>query len=378
MASPRSIAFIAGDPSGDLHCAPVIKELLKRSEGLKTWGIGGPNMQREGFEPLFPFAPFNKMGFVEVAKHIGFFLKAKRQMVNALKQRRPDVLVCVDYPGFNMPVMKEAKKLNIPVLYFIAPMVWAWKKKRAKTLGTQASHIAVIFPFEVNFFKQYKAPVSFVGNPLIEANAEEGYSLTSPKTAPTADQPLRLAIVPGSRSQEVSKMLNPMIKAALIVKKQYPQTIITVSKCPGLHDSHFSSVSEIDTIELFSGPLRQQLSQSDLALVTSGTASLECALLGVPMVVAYRTSTLNYHILKSLITIPHIGLPNIIAGREIVPECIQNETEPEKMASKILKLVKKPSIYYNCASELYKLNNILGEKKPSTTVAEIIESLGYG
>ena len=175
-------------------------------------------MQAEGFSALLPFEPFNRMGFLEVISHLPFFLSAKKLVIDEMKSRRPDCLILVDYPGFNMPVMKAAHSLGIPVLWYIAPMVWAWKRKRAEVLGKLATHIACIFPFEVQYFTPFTSSVSFVGNPLMES-----VSKISGKKDSLDEGEIDLAIVPGSRAQEVKKMLPEMISAYWILKECYPR-----------------------------------------------------------------------------------------------------------------------------------------------------------
>lgn len=372
MPRKVSVMIIAGEPSGDHHAAPVIEKLKKYNPDLTFWGIGGPAMTSQGFEAVMPFAPFNKMGFIEVARHLPFFLSAKSRIIRMMKERRPDVVVCVDYPGFNMMILKDARKLNIPVVWYIAPMVWAWKRKRAEVLGALASHIAVIFPFEVKYFQPFEAPVSYVGNPLTESICKDGLTCFPERKYPKGE--IELAIVPGSRPQEIKHMLGPMLDAAQLLKQEFPQLKVSVSRFSGLDQSLFDQVQQHRDFRLFSGPLRDQLKNSHIALVTSGTASLETALLGIPQVIAYRTSVLTYTIFKKLVKTPFIGLPNIIADCCVAPECIQNEAEPRVMALKLQHLLSEPKYYRKAVDDLSTLKQRLGDGSPSSNVAEIIYS----
>jgi len=361
--------FIAGDPSGDIHAAPIIKKLIDRCPDVKTYGIGGPAMAQAGFHQILPFEKFNRMGYAEVIKHLPFFLSAKKFLVKIMKAQKPDALVCVDYSGFNIPMMKAAAKLKIPVIWYIAPMVWAWKRKRAKTLGDHASHIAVIFPFEIPYFSPFKAPVTFVGNPLTESLPNSGDTV---KKFP-ADKTFRLAIIPGSRYQEIKNMLPVMLDTVDILKREHPQLKITISKFKGVNQELFEDAAQRG-FELFSGKLSELLAKSDLALVTSGTASLETALMGVPMVITYRTSAISYNIYKSFVKISHIGLPNIIAQTEIVPECIQSDATAQNLADKLNRFLKEPAYWEESVTNLSTLRAKLGEKTPSDEVANIIYS----
>jgi lipid-A-disaccharide synthase len=368
-----SVMFIAGDPSGDQHASPVIKELRHRLPSVKMWGIGGPSMQSEGFVPSMPFAPFNRMGFLEVAIHIAFFLKAKKFLAEQLRLHRPGALVCVDYPGFNMMMIKIAKALDIPVIWYIAPMVWAWKRKRAEVLGNTASHIAVIFPFEMEYFKNYKAHVVYAGNPLMEAMEREGRFTTDNRKGPD-DGTVRLAIVPGSRVQEIGKLLAPMLGAHEILKKRFPKIQATVSKCPFVPMETYVKASGglINKVEVFEGNLRDLLQKSDLALVTSGTATLEAALMGVPMVLAYKTSRITYAIAKAVIQIPFIGLPNIIANAPIIPECIQDKVTAAGLAALLSTYLENPDEYRKTRDSLLQLRGKLGYQHPAESLVNII------
>lgn len=367
MSSP-SIVIVAGEPSGDKHASAVIRELKKLFPQSKMWGIGGPLMQKEGFDSILPFGPFNRMGFLEVVSHLSFFLQAKSKLVKMMRDSKPDCLICVDYPGFNMPLMKNAFKMGIPVLWYIAPMVWAWKKKRAKTMAKYASHIGCIFPFEVDYFKPFTENVSFVGNPLVE-------QLYYKKEKNNVKEPV-IAIIPGSRKQEVEKILNPMTQSYKILKQKFPSLRGIVSHCNTLPDSMFDDITKGgEDLELFSGPLHELLSRADLALVTSGTATLETALLGVPMVIVYRTSLVSYLIYKTLVKIPYIGLPNIIAGKKIVPECIQNEANPQEIADLLGEFLNNKRLFTQTVENLEGIRSILGFYKPSVKIAQIAKIL---
>jgi len=369
-----SVMFVAGDPSGDEHASAVIRALHKSDPAVCTFGIGGPNMQAAGFEPVLPFEPFNRMGFAEVIRHLPFFLGAKARCVSLLKERKPSVLVCVDYPGFNIPLMKSAKKLGIPVVWYIVPQVWAWKKKRAKILGENASSICVVFPFEAAYFSPYPAPVTFVGHPLVELIDK----LDTDNKKATQDTTLRLALVPGSRPQEIAYMLDPMVDAAIELKRKYPALTVTVSKCKSLPDAPFTYQKKRfdaifgESLAISGLPLSDILLASDYAIVTSGTATLHTALMTVPMVIAYKTSGVTYSLLKQMITLPYIGLPNIVAQEKIVPECIQADVDGHKLADAIAMFIDNKEYCIATIGKLGDLKKKLGSKVASEEVAKKI------
>ena len=362
----RSIMFVAGDPSGDIHAAPILRQLRKDDPGITLWGIGGANMVAEGFAPLMPFEPFNKMGFVEVAANLRFFLDAKKKLIYEMNVRRPDCLVCVDYPGFNMPMMQAAYKLGIPVVWYIAPMVWAWKRKRAAILGKCASHIACIFPFEVDCFLPYTDNVSFVGNPTVETRDFDSKVQSRDATS------FSIALIPGSRKQELERMLGPMLEAFKILKNEFPLLTATVSKFASLNDSFFEITKNYPGVSVTTEPINTLLKNVDCAVVTSGTATLETALAGVPMVIAYKTSQFNYLIAKLMVKIKNVGLPNIIAKTEIVPECIQSDMNPQAIAVKMRAFITNKEYYTSTKARLIELKEQLGAQKPSLEVAQKI------
>jgi lipid-A-disaccharide synthase len=369
VSSLVSVVIIAGDPSGDIHAAPVIRELKKLYPHISVWGIGGPHMEKEGFCPILPFTPFNKMGFWEVITHIGFFLAAKKMLLREIEKRRPDCVLCVDYPGFNMPVMKEVRKLSIPVVWYIAPMVWAWKHKRAITMGQQASEIACIFPFEVKYFDKYTKRVHFVGNPTVEDFCTNVVSVNTSME----ERNRTIAIIPGSRRQEIVKMLPVMLDAFRQLKKEYPDLKAEVSCFNLVSKSLYEITSHYDSVTLTTKSLREMASSSFLAIVKSGTATLEVALTGTPMVIAYKTSPLTYALAKKLVKIKFIGLPNIIADQCIVPECIQDDMNPDLLASSLSRFITDKKYYDTTVENLIKLRELLGAKKPSAFVASLIE-----
>ncbi|MBD3316034.1 MAG: lipid-A-disaccharide synthase [Chitinivibrionales bacterium] len=376
-----SVMFIAGDPSGDVHAGAVVARLKQKLPHLECFGIGGSHMERHGFKPLMPFAPFNRMGFVEVLCHLGFFLRAKRVLVEEMKRRCPRALVCVDYPGFNIAMMKAAHECAIPVVWYIAPKVWAWKKKRAPILGEHATHIAAIFPFETEIFAPYNAPVTYVGNPLVEALDQrkgilEPIILDNRKARENGERrSWRLALVPGSRNQEICAILPVLLETVNRLKRERPDVSfsVRVSQRTEMPAELYRACDEIT--ERHTGPLDELLAWCDSALVTSGTATLEAALVGKPFVIVYRTSALSFAAYRIVRTIPFVGLPNILAGKEIVRECLQDQCRPEILAGEITALIDSPQRYHQAEKNLQGIADMLGSLHPSRAVSEIVADL---
>ncbi len=377
MSTP-AVMFVAGDPSGDQNTAPIIRQLRVEIPECACYGIGGPMMQAEGFTTFLPFEEFNRMGYVEVLTHLSFFLKAKKLLVQEMKKRKPNLVVCVDYSGFNTQIMKEAHALGIPVLWYIAPKIWAWKKKKHTTnLKKYVTHIAAIFPFEVAMFLPYVKAVSFVGNPLVEYIENKHITVTTVNNDDLRNKEvIRLAIVPGSRPHEIENILPVMVETYQQLKQRYPKLSATLSRCANISQEMYQIILGDVTVDFYDGPLEDMFAQSDLALVTSGTATLQTALMGVPMIIMYKTSFISYLIFKTFITgINHIGLPNIIAGEGIVPECIQGEMTSQKLVSLLEHYIESPDAYQSVVKKLVSLKESLGSKKPSEEVTKLIKHL---
>jgi lipid-A-disaccharide synthase len=272
--------------------------------------------------------------------------------------------------------MEAAKKRNIPVIWYIVPQVWAWKKKRAATLGGQASFIGTVFPFEVDYFKQYRAPVSFVGHPLVEALEKRALLKTHSSCNMLDSSPtIRIGLIPGSRKQEITHILPEMVKAGMLLKKKYPNSRLLVSRCRHFSEELFQKLCGTTDIEIVGGPLCDLLSKIDIALVTSGTATLETALEQIPLVIVYKTSAFNYALMRGMVQVPYIGLPNIVANEKIVPECIQRDANAANLSKEMEQYIINPSYYAATIEKLSGLKNMLGSKKPSVEIASAIAGL---
>ena len=374
--SESSIMFVAGDPSGDEHASHILPKLKELVPDCRFFGIGGPAMSAHGFESLLPFEEFNRMGLIEVITHLPFFLTAKKHLIDAMDEQKPKALVCVDYPGLNFPLMEAAKKRKIPVLWYIVPQVWAWKKKRAATLGEHASFIGTVFPFEVDYFRQYRAPVAFVGHPLVEALEKRALLKTrSSYTMLDSSQTIRIGLIPGSRKQEITYILPEMVKAGMLLKKKYPNIRLLVSRCRHFSEELFQQLCGTVDIEIVGGPLCELLQKIDMAFVTSGTATLETALEQIPLVIVYKTSAFNYALMRGMVQVPYIGLPNIVANKKIIPECIQGDANAVNLAKEMEQYIIDPMYYAATIAKLSGLKNILGSKKPSVEIANALADL---
>lgn len=370
----KNIFFLVGERSADLHTSYVIKKLQNRIPSLMLWGIGGTNMQNYGFTSIYPFTRFNVIGFVEVIKHLLFFINVKRRIKLLFKKRKPDLVVLVDYPGLNFQIAKMAHKMGIKVLYYITPQFWAWKEKRKFKLKKYCNKLAVIFPFEERLLANINANVEFVGHPL---NEELTFSFSREKFCQKYNLSKNkkwLGFIPGSRNSEIKKILPPLIDTIKKLNKRgNTQYEILVSYADSVSKSLFDKlISPVrDKITLVS-ETHSLMKYSDLLICKSGTASLEAAYIGTPLMVIYKTSYISYLIAKFLVKIKMIAMPNIILGKKIIPEIIQNDLNPNTIIENIEYSLENKKNYQQLTNDLKLVAKKLKGKKPSKKVAQII------
>lgn len=334
MADGPTIFLSAGEPSGDLHGAAVVRALRDRWPDARLIGLAGPRMQAEGVEAIASFERLSVMGFAEVVRHLPFFVRLLSRAARTLRQSKVDLVIPIDYPGFNLRLARRAARAGVPVLYYIAPQVWAWHRSRAGKLAETADRLAVILPFEEDVFSAQGATVRFVGHPLVDE--------VGPTTARNnfcADLGLDpdrriLALFPGSRVQEVERHLLPFEQAAREVVEARWHVQPVIARSPNVPAAAYGAASHPVTTDA-----RSLLRHAHAALVKSGTTTLEAALAGVPMVIAYRTHPATFWLARRLVRVEHVGLANLVAGRRIAPELLQADATPRALAAALLPLV---------------------------------------
>jgi lipid-A-disaccharide synthase len=334
VSSP-TILLSAGEPSGDLHGAALAAAIQRRWPGAKLFGLGGPRMAEAGVELLADFRRLAVMGFAEVIGQIPFFLRLLRQLRSELDARRPDLVIPIDYPGFNMRLSRDAKLAGVPVLYYIAPQVWAWHRSRMRRLAELADRLAVILPFEERLFRDAGARAEFVGHPLLDGpfNAGGGEELAAELGLDPA-RPV-VALFPGSRAQEVARHGELFLEVAARIQRAVPSVQPVLAVSDAVPAEAYASVPYPRTRRS-----RELLVLARAALVKSGTTTLEAALSGTPMVIAYRTHPLTYWLARRLVRVDHIGLVNLVAGSRVAPEYIQSEATPDALADALLPLLE--------------------------------------
>lgn len=332
----KVFAIVAGESSGDTLGADLIRSLKKRYPDAKFIGIGGPKMIAQGFESWYPMEELSVMGFFEVIKHLPSLLKIRRELISRLIALNPDVFIGVDAPDFNFKVESILKSKSITAIHYVGPSVWAWREKRLAKIKLAVDGVLVLFPFEPQYYHRYDIPVKFVGHPLANQFPENPDTLNAKVRLGFLADASVTAILPGSRMSEIDRMSDTYIQAATQLSMIYPDMQFAV---PCVHSSAMErvkqSVSEYGhnlNINLFMGQSREVLEACDQALVTSGTATLECALMKKPLVLAIAVHPVSYWLMKRLATTKWIGLPNILANKSIVTELIQENATPDKIA----------------------------------------------
>lgn len=372
-SSPK-VVIVAGEPSGDLHGAGVVRALKQQRPDITISGAGGNAMAAAGVDLVVHADTLAMMGFTALFAKLPTLFKAMGQLKKLLADLRPALLILVDFPDFNLHLAATANKLGIPVLYYISPTIWAWRAKRIHKIKDRVSHMAVILPFEKQIYEGHRIPVTFVGHPLLDQIPS--LSRTPPRSL--NDGPLTLALLPGSRYGEVTRLLPVMLAALKRLRRTRDPIRIIISRAPSINRPLIDAlVNEADLvpIEITDGPVETIFNQCHAAVITSGTASLEAALAGVPMVIVYTTSAPNYWLGRMLVNVPHIGLANLIAGKRIVPELVQREVTADSIARHITQIVSDPDNYKKIQADLLDVRRLMGKAGVARRVARIADRL---
>lgn len=334
----REILFVAGEASGDLHAAGVARALVAHDAPFRLTGIGGDEMRAAGVELVEHAERLAVMGFVEVLKHIPLHYRLARELERRIRSGSVALVVLIDYPGFNMKIAAAARAAGVPVLYYITPQVWAWGAKRLRELARTITKAAVILPFEEALLRQHGIDATFVGHPLLDRARTLPGRAEARRTLGVRDEDRLLALFPGSRAQEIARHLDRFVETARVLQRRDPSLKVVVSAAP-----HVTIAPERCPYPLVHSASFAVLRAADAAMCKSGTTTLEAAVAGCPMVVAYRTSAITYAAAKRLVRIPHIGLVNVVAEREVAPEFVQDALVPERVADVLAELLDPAS-----------------------------------
>lgn len=367
------VLISAGEASGDLHAGAVTRAIKQLEPTAEVFGMGGDCLREAGGEVLFDIKDHSVMGFVEVLKRLPDIWKLRNAFIELMDRRKPDVLLTIDYPGFNMRLAKLAKERGIKVVSFIAPSAWAWRPSRAAGVVKVVDKIASIFPFEYDLYKSYGADIEFVGHPLVDTVKPSLPRKEAERLAGKRDGHPLILLMPGSRAMEIQRLLPDMLAAAKILKQKRPDIDFAMPRAVTIaRDMLERPIKQAGLdIKLTEGHTYDIMSAADFAIATSGTVTLEAALCGLGCEILYKASPVSFWIAKQVVEIPHIGLPNIVAGRLIEPELLQDNCTPEKIAGTALELLE-PERFAQLQRDLQEVKEKLGEPGAVKRVAELV------
>ncbi len=369
----KFVVIVAGEASADLHGSNLVKSMKKLAPGIVFWGVGGKNMEEAGVKILFSSSEMAVVGITEVLSKLSTIARASGRLKRILKSKRPDLLILIDYPDFNIHIARTAKRFKVPVLYYISPQVWAWRRGRVRKIARRIDRMAVILPFEKNFYGKRGISVDYVGHPLLDTLSREvdkqqaGVELGSEQGYPV------VGLLPGSRKEEIRNLLPVMVESVQILGKRYPKIRCRLSLAPTIDAGFIQSFTEDSAvkIEIIPGDTLETLRICHVALVASGTATLETALMGIPMVIAYKISRFSYWLGRIVVRVPYIGLVNLVAGEAVAPELIQDDVAPDRLAREALSILEDEGIRENMITKLRGIRENLGRFGASEATAKI-------
>ena len=391
----KRVMIIAGESSGELYGAFLAGTLKKHNPEISIIGVGGDRMQAAGVELVSRIS--SSFGIIEAIKTYGEIKKTFQKVVAALKSFRPQALVLIDYPEFNIKVAGEAKELGIKVLYYVSPQVWAWRSGRVRVIGRVVDKMAVVLPFESEIYSKANIPCEFVGHPVLDEFEEilqgMGFSILDigsqdlkskarKELGLMPDKPV-IAFMPGSRYHEVTKLLPVMYNVTTSVKKLYPDYQFAIPIAPNLEKSLFAGYSLMENCHLIKGESAKALMASDFAVIASGTSTLQAALLKVPMVIVYKLSPLSYFIGRLVVKVKYISLVNILLEKSVkddsglrIKELLQDDENEEKIMAELTKIIDGSKYRDGMIQQLEKVKNMFITERASLKVAEMVEKLG--
>lgn len=369
----KKIFFLAGEQSGDLHGALVIKQLKRIFPEVAVSGVGGSMMKEAGMECIYSCDDLAVIGFIEVIKNIRRLMNIEKGIAEWLKKERPEMVVLIDYPGFNKRIAKIAKKLGIHVLYYICPQVWAWHSSRVKEYTEIISESIVVFPFEVDIWRKAGGKVNYFGHPLIGVAKPEKTKSEFLSGLEITKTPV-ISLMPGSRKQEIGYILPELLKTAKLILNEFADAQFILPLASAIDDSLINAylIDSSLPIKVVRGQTYDAVAASDLCIVASGTATLETAIIGTPMIVVYRVNWLTSFLSRYLIEAEHIGLPNVIAGKRIIPEFIRDKFEAQLIAKEAVDILKDKNLQKSMHESLNAVREKLGNPGAGERVAQYI------
>lgn len=373
----KKVLIVAGEASGDIHGANLVKAVKKLNSDIKFFGMGGNQMKAAGVDILYHIKEFGVVGLFEVLKKVPALKKIQKHFISIVENEHPDLVILIDYPGFNIRLAEKLKGKNTKILYYILPQVWAWGKGRIEKMAYLTDAMASIIPFEPEIFNKFGGNCTYIGHPLI--HRIESYTFNHDLIKRLRNREGKnILILPGSRMNEIEKIFPVMVQTAEIINSKMQDEKVTfyISVAETIDKAEISKrLKGVNfKFKLFTENLYEHLKSADFAVVTSGTATLETALFNLPMVLLYKTSGLTYSLAKLLVKVDNIGLVNIISGKKIVNEYIQS-LDPSVIADEIIQLIQAPEKLEAIKRELLKVQNKLGKKNASENGAKMLISM---
>ncbi|OGQ99506.1 MAG: lipid-A-disaccharide synthase [Deltaproteobacteria bacterium RIFOXYD12_FULL_55_16] len=373
LNAPR-IMLVAGEASGDLHGAKLVAAMREQAPDLALCGIGGPALAAQGMDILYDSSRLAVVGIVEVLSHFRFIREAMRALEKRLREHPPDLLILIDYPDFNLILAKKAKRLGIPVFYYISPQVWAWRPGRVKTIRERVDRLAVILPFEKEFYQQRGMEVAYVGHPLLDSVRVAVPRPEFLHSLGIAPESTVVGILPGSRQREAASMLPVFLAAAQRLAPDLHKPVFVLPLAPTLSEEDLLANGLADCgleVRVIRENRYELMAACNAVMAASGTVSLELAILGVPMVVSYKVSPLTWFLGKQLVRVEFASLVNLVAGQEVVPELLQGQATPELIAETIRSLLIEPDRRIRMLAGLEEVRKLLGGAGASAKAARL-------
>ena len=373
--------MIAGEASGDLHGAKLIENLKHLAKSpVEIYGVGGDKIRQTGALNFFDLAHFHATGFTDAIQKIPRYQKALSRILKDIRSAKPDLVVLIDNPGFNFRLAEKIHALGIPVVYYIAPQLWAWAKNRVFQMKKWARKVLVVFDFEKALYEKHGIPVAFVGHPLkdlipdVKVKGDRALFESKRALSPFTLSPFTISLLPGSRKGELKMLLSVFLDAAERIQEKFPRASFQLIQAPTMPREIFDRAiaGRPLSVRLVDKNSYDAIGASDLAIVCSGTATLECALLKVPMIISYKTSFLTYVAAKSVIKVPYLGMPNLILGEKKFPELLQVDATPQKIADEAIAILSDRKLRERMKQDLEEVSRRLGEPGASVRAAQEI------
>lgn len=368
----KNILIICGEPSGELHAATLVSSLKKLRPDWKIFGVGGSLLSNAGAEIIYNIKDLSVMGLFDVLKKLPRFIALKNRILQKLEHHKIEAVIFVDFSGFNLRLAKDINN-RIPTIYYVSPQVWASREARVKTIKRYIRKMIVLFPFEKEFYKKHGMDVDLVGHPLLDIVKSKEDKTSLLKTLNLSAEKTTISLLPGSRKQEINKILPIMLKAAQLINKKLDAQYIIAKPIQAERDIYEHILKKTDlNVAIVEGKTYECIAAADFCLVCSGTATLETAIMQKPFLLIYKMNLLNYLLYRPQVKLPYIGLANIVVGRKIIPELIQFQATPGKIAEETLSILNDPARLEKMHKDLAEVKTCLGEPGAAIRASHII------